>query len=279
MRVAKAFAKVNLGLVVGARLPDGKHELMTVLQRIDLHDDIALEPGDELAVEGFPDDTIVRRALELLARQVGVEPRWHVQIEKRIPVAAGLGGGSADAAAALELANAGLDSPLGLDELHRLAAEVGADVPYFLRSGPQLATGDGTEMTPVELPTDYCVVVVVPNGVVKTSTRAVYDTFDERDGAPGFHARAKELTKALRLVTTARDLAALPANDLAASPIADELRQAGAFRADVSGAGPAVYALFEQDSEAERAASVFVSRGTTFVTRPLGADDLPRVAR
>jgi 4-diphosphocytidyl-2-C-methyl-D-erythritol kinase len=202
-----------------------------------------------------------------------------VEIEKRVPVAAGLGGGSADAAAALELANAWLDAPLGLDELHRLAAEVGADVPYFLRSGSQLATGDGTEMTPVQLPTDYGVVVVVPNGVVKTSTRAVYDTFDERDGAPGFDARAEELTKALRSVTTARDLAALPANDLAASPIADELRRAGAFRADVSGAGPAVYALFEHHSEAERAASDFVSRGTTFVTRPLEADDLPRVAR
>jgi 4-diphosphocytidyl-2-C-methyl-D-erythritol kinase len=278
MRAAKAFAKINLGLVVGARRPDGKHELVTVLQRIDLHDDIALERG-ELAVEGFPDDTIVRRALELLASETGVEPRWRVQIEKRIPIAAGLGGGSADAAAALELANAEIDSPLGLNELHRLAAEVGADVPFFLRSGPQVATGDGTKMTPVELPTGYRIVVVVPNRVVKTSTQAVYDTFDERDGAPGFHARAEDLTMALRSVTTARDLAALPANDLAASPIADELRQAGAFRADVSGAGPAVYALFEHDSEAERAAMVFASRGTTFLTRPLAADDLPRVAR
>jgi 4-diphosphocytidyl-2-C-methyl-D-erythritol kinase len=279
MRTAKAFAKINLGLVVGALRDDGKHEIVTVLQRIDLHDDVALEPAAELAVEGFPDDTIVRRALESLADEAGVEARWRVRIEKRIPVAAGLGGGSADAAAALELANADLDAPLSLDELHRFAAAVGADVPFFLRPGPQLATGDGTELRPAALPTGYRVVVVVPNDVAKTSTRAVYDAFDQRAGPAGFYARAEALTRALRSVTAARDLAALPANDLAVSPLADELRDAGAFRADVSGAGPAVYALFEHEVDAARAASAFVSRGRTFATRPLGADDPPRVAR
>ena len=279
MRKAKAFAKINLGLVVGARRDDGTHEIVTVLQRIDLHDDVALEPAHELAVEGFPDDTIVRRALEALANQAAIEAQWRVRIQKRIPVAAGLGGGSADAAAALELANAGLDAPLSLDELHPLAAEVGADVPFFLRSGPQLATGDGTELRPAALPAGYHVVVVVPNGVAKTSTRAVYEAFDERGGTAGFYARAEALTTALRAVTTPRDLAALPANDLAASPLADELLQAGAFRADVSGAGPAVYALFEHEVDAARAASAFASRGRTFATRPLGADDHPRVAR
>src|SRR3984893_13160975 len=98
-----AHAKINLALVVGPIRADGKHEVVTVLQRIDLADEITLESADELAVAGFDGDTIVRAALESLAAAAGVEPRWRARIEKRIPVAAGLGGGSSDAAAALRL--------------------------------------------------------------------------------------------------------------------------------------------------------------------------------
>ncbi|MGH3126482.1 MAG: 4-(cytidine 5'-diphospho)-2-C-methyl-D-erythritol kinase, partial [Gaiellaceae bacterium] len=127
MSEARAFAKINLGLVVGPRRDDGKHEVVTVLQRIDLHDDVALEVADELTIEGFAADTIVRAALQALALAARVEPRWRVRIGKRIPIAAGLGGGSADAAAALRLANATLTDTLPLDALHRVAASVGAD--------------------------------------------------------------------------------------------------------------------------------------------------------
>jgi len=133
MRQARAYAKINLALIVGALRDDGMHEVVTVLQRIDLHDDIALAPADELVVEGFADDTIVREALEVLARAADVEPRWRVRIEKRIPVGAGLGGGSADAAAALVLANALVPRALPPERLQVIAAELGADVPFFLR--------------------------------------------------------------------------------------------------------------------------------------------------
>ena len=117
MRRARAYAKINLALVVGPLREDGKHEVVTVLQRIDLHDDIALAPADELVVDGFAGDAIVEKALEALARAAGVEPRWRVRIEKRIPVAAGLGGGSADAAAALLLTNALVPRPLPPERL------------------------------------------------------------------------------------------------------------------------------------------------------------------
>ena len=76
MSHAKAYAKINLALVVGPLRDDGKHEVVTVLQRIDLHDDVALEFSDGLVVEGFPDDTIVRRALEALARAARIDPHW-----------------------------------------------------------------------------------------------------------------------------------------------------------------------------------------------------------
>jgi hypothetical protein len=92
---ARAPAKLNLTLVVGPRRPDGKHEVATVLQRLALADTIELEPAGELGVEGFPEDTHVRGALEALAERAGVQPHWHARITKEIPVAAGLGGGSA----------------------------------------------------------------------------------------------------------------------------------------------------------------------------------------
>src|SRR4029079_1662398 len=93
---ASATAKINLALVVGPTRDDGYHEVATVLQRIDLADRIDVEPASESDVAGFTDDTLVRRALELLAAETG--RAWHARIEKHIPVAAGLGGGSSDAA-------------------------------------------------------------------------------------------------------------------------------------------------------------------------------------
>jgi len=279
MRSAKAYAKINLGLVVGSLRDDGKHEVVTLLQRVDLHDDVALEAADALTVEGFAEDTIVRSALESLAVAAGVEPRWHARIEKRIPVAAGLGGGSSDAAAALQLANAELSDPLDPNALHAIAAAVGADVPFFLRQGAQVATGDGTELTGVDLPIDYHVVLVVPQSEKKQSTAAVYEAFDVRRGAAGFEQRAEAFHRALESISDSPDLARLPVNDLAASPITRELDAAGAFRSDVSGAGPVVYGLFERDEAAAGAAAELTRVGRTLVTRPVGAVDLPRVAR
>ena len=269
MTHARAYAKINLALVVGPRRGDGKHEVVTVLQRIALHDDISLAPADELAVEGFTGDAIVRVALEALARAAGVGPGWHVRIEKRIPVAAGLGGGSADAAAALDLANRLLPQPLTVGLLHEVAAGLGADVPFFLCDGPQLGTGDGTELASIALPADYHVVLVLPTGASKPSTAAVYDAFDVRGGAAGFGDRAASVHAALRAIVGPRDLATLPRNDLASSPVARQLTSLGAFRADVSGAGPVVYGLFERLGDARQAAEVLAAAGRTIVSRPV----------
>jgi 4-diphosphocytidyl-2-C-methyl-D-erythritol kinase len=263
-----APAKLNLALVVGSRRDDGKHEVATVLQRLDLCDRVALDRADELSVDGFRDDTLVRAALERLAAAAGVEPRWRARIEKRIPVAAGLGGGSSDAASALQLANGTLPEPLAPDALHALAAGLGSDVPFFLTAGPALAMGNGDVLEHVELPQDFWVVLLLPRGAAKSSTADVYAAFDERGGAEGFEERRAELQLALGAVTRSRDLAALPPNDLASSPLAAELTERGAFRADVSGAGPVVYGLFMQRARAERAADDLGRLGRAWVTVP-----------
>jgi 4-diphosphocytidyl-2-C-methyl-D-erythritol kinase len=263
-----ATAKLNLALVVGPRREDGKHEVATVLQRLDLADRVAIEPAPQLRVEGFSGDTLVRRALEALGEAAGVEASWRARITKKIPVAAGLGGGSSDAATALRLANATLDDPLPIERLRELAAGLGSDVPFFLTDGPQLAEADGSALNPLELPQDYFVLLLQPRDAAKPSTAAVYERFDARAGENGWLGRRAALAEALARVRRPRDLAALPPNDLASSPLADELRALGAFRADVTGAGPVVYALFHHRRDARAAKRALASRGRLWITVP-----------
>jgi 4-diphosphocytidyl-2-C-methyl-D-erythritol kinase len=261
---SSAPAKLNLALVVGPRRADGKHEVVSVMAPLELADRIELEPADATVVEGFAEDTLVRAALDALGHASGPAGGWRVAIEKRIPLAAGLGGGSSDAAAALRLANATLDEPLPDARLHELAAALGADVPFFLTPGPKLARGDGTMLEPIDLPGDYDVVVLLPHGVEKESTAAVYEEFDGRGGEHGFAERVAVLEDALR----SGDLARLPRNDLASSPHATTLEELGAVRADVTGAGPAVYGLFRTPHEAERAARALGPLGRVWVDKP-----------
>jgi 4-diphosphocytidyl-2-C-methyl-D-erythritol kinase len=268
MNRAPATAKLNLALVVGPLRDDGSHEVATVLQRIDLADRVSLEPAAELRVEGFAEDTLVRSALEQLAQAANAEPRWRARIWKHVPVAAGLGGGSSDAATALRLANETLAKPLSPERLLELAAELGADVPFFLASGPQLGTGTGTELEALELPQDYWVVLLLPHGERKPSTAAVYADFDRRDGVAGFEERHARLREALAQAKRPRDLAALPPNDLATSPHSERLLDLGAFRADVSGAGPAVYGLFLHRAQATAAERELKALGRTWITVP-----------
>ena len=247
---------------------DGKHEVTTVLQRLALADRVAVEDASSLSVTGFPDDTIVRDALAALADAAGVRPRWRARVEKRIPVAAGLAGGSSDAATALRLANATLPEPLPLEHLRRVARELGADVPFFLANGPQLGEGEGAELTPLELPQDYFVVLALPRAAQKRSTAAVYAEFDRRGGPNGYGERRAALLAALEAVERPRDLAALPPNDLVSSPLVDALRALGAFRADVTGAGPTVYGLFQHRAAAANARRRLRLRGRTWLTAP-----------
>jgi 4-diphosphocytidyl-2-C-methyl-D-erythritol kinase len=268
VRRAPATAKLNLALVVGPMRDDGRHEIVTVFQRLDLADRIAVEPADKLRIEGFPEDTLVRRALESLAEAAGIEPRWAARIWKRIPVASGLGGGSSDAATALRLANETLPEPLPQERLGELAAGLGADVPFFLTSGPQLGEGVGADLTPLGLPQDYWVVLVLPQGALKPSTADVYAEFDARNGAVGWDERRQQLGRALAEIRRPRDLAALPSNDLASSQLAEELVSLGAFRADVTGAGPTVYGLFHHRSQAAAAEREIRRRGRTWISVP-----------
>jgi 4-diphosphocytidyl-2-C-methyl-D-erythritol kinase len=261
---AAAAAKINLALVVGQPRADGRHELVTVYQRVALCDRLAVERAPTIRVEGFEQDTLVRRALEAVADGTG----FRAEITKRIPVAAGLGGGSSDAATALRLGNALRDEPLSDAELRDAAREIGADIPYFLVNGPQLGTGDGTDLSALDLPQDYWIVLVLPKDAAKSSTGDVFAAFDARADEGGYDDRRTALLAALEKVRRPRDLAALPQNDLASSPIVDELLALGAFRADVTGAGPTVYGLFLHGQQARVAQRSISPKGRTWLTAP-----------
>jgi 4-diphosphocytidyl-2-C-methyl-D-erythritol kinase len=263
---APAAAKINLALVVGPVRDDGKHEVITIYQRVALSDRIAVERSPELSVAGFAGDTLVRGALECMADGDGGS--FTAWIQKRIPVAAGLGGGSSDAATALRLANGLRADPYPAERLRAFACALGTDVPYFLEDGPQLGTGDGTDLETLELPQDYWVLLVLPRSAVKSSTEHVYADFDARGGERGYEERRATLLGALERVERPRDLATLPSNDLASSPLASELTSLGAFRADVTGAGPTVYGLFLHGHQARAAQKRISSEGRTWLTAP-----------
>jgi 4-diphosphocytidyl-2-C-methyl-D-erythritol kinase len=268
-----AAAKINLALLVGPLREDGLHEVVTVLQRVDLCDSVTIDPAPELIVEGYRKDTLVRSALAKLLARTGHGEGWHVQLRKRIPLASGLGGGSADAGAALSLANHTLEESLTEEELREVAAEVGADVPFFLTPGPKLAEGGGEHVRPVELPQDYWVVLALPRFARKGSTADIYKRFDEMKGAQDFEGRREAFLEALAAVRRPRDFAAFPPNDLAVAagqpPLVGELLEKGAFRADVSGAGPAAYGLFHHRRDAQAAARTLRMRARVWVVAPV----------
>ncbi len=254
----RAAAKINLHLGVGRPRPDGFHPLVTVFQAVSLYDDLTVTRALDwqvstqvarhvdraaLPAEG---DNIVDRAAAVLARHHGRTVTGHVRVDKTIPVAGGMAGGSADAAAALVALDRAGDLGTSDDDLLALAAELGSDVPFALVGGTALGEGRGERLTPVADDGAWWW-VVVPAAGDGLSTPAVYRRYDElRPDAPAVPAPADVLLEALHARDSERLAAALH-NDL--EPTALDLRpdlaatlaageDAGALRGIVSGSGP-----------------------------------------
>ena len=288
--VRLAPAKLNLTLAVLGTRPDGFHELHSVMVPLDLADRLSVSvlPGgaDTLHVEGFdagPEaDNLVLRAIA--TARLAAQPAWGrpdpppplaARLEKRIPVAAGLAGGSSDAAAALDAALEAWGVELDASERHRLAAELGSDVPFFLAGGPALAEGRGERITPLGWLRDGDARhdrpgLLVATPAVAVSTPAAFAAWDAGARLAGGTARmasvhlADELRSGLRvadLVARASVLAA--ANDLAPAAAALEpglvafrrsLMRLLARPIGVSGSGPTHWALYPSIDEASAAA-------------------------
>lgn len=175
----RAYAKVNLTLEVLGKRPDGYHEIASVLQTVDLADDLTFEPAAELAVEcdapGLSsDDNLVLQAARLLKREMQVPQGARISLRKRVPIAAGLGGGSSDAAAALLGLSRLWELHLGPRELLPIAAQLGSDVPFFLFGGTALAGGRGEVVTPLPPCRDAWLVLATPPIQVARKTATLY---------------------------------------------------------------------------------------------------------
>jgi 4-diphosphocytidyl-2-C-methyl-D-erythritol kinase len=258
-------AKVNLCLYLGPLRADGRHELVSVMQSIELADRLALRdhdgPADEVRCAGVEGLNLAARALAAFRVATGWDgPPQLLEIEKRIPIAAGMGGGSADAAAALRLI--ARRSGRGSDrELLEIASALGADVPSQLRPGRVLATGFGERLTPLPDPSPFGLLVLPSK--TSLSTAAVYAEAD-RLRLP---RSAQELADILASLDPA---APRPINDLepaarALEPSIDArlalVLQAGATSAIVCGSGPTVVGLFPTRRQAEDAARTLTESG------------------
>lgn len=257
MITERAYAKVNLILRVGPRRGD-LHELCSLFASIDLHDVVDVEEAEEDAVTcpGVDGPNLVAAAVAALRERIDVPP-LAIRIEKRIPVAAGLGGGSADAAAVLRAANALAGSPLTTDELRATAARLGSDVPSQVEPAHAIVTGTGEQVERVDLP-PLDLVLVPAAGL---STAAVYAEAD-RLGTPRAGLGCDDLRAAA--ASDAAGLAARLENDLQPAALSlrpeleatlDLLAGLGALGALVSGSGPTAFGVFASRCEAEQAAA------------------------
>lgn len=284
-----APAKVNLVLQVGERRADGLHELCSLFASLELADRVHVvvrggnaRNGDRVICPGVEGPNLAEAALAAYRAAAGPDalPTVAVEIEKRIPVAAGLGGGSADAAAVLRAADALASRPLGAEVLRELATRLGADVPSQVTPAHALVTGAGEHVEPIDLPEMTLVLVPQSEGL---STAAVYAEAD-RLGA----ARSELDPAALRRLArtgSIDDLAQDFENDLERAAlslrpeladVSDRLRQAGALAALVSGSGPTVAGVFGDEDVAAVAAAqlggaiVTRLRQANFPERPAG---------
>jgi 4-diphosphocytidyl-2-C-methyl-D-erythritol kinase len=289
----RAHAKINLDLRVLGMRPDGFHELRTVFQAISLHDTLACIPragpfAIECAAAGVPLDrsNLIWRAAEALwraLRRTGPVRDVMVRLDKRIPLQAGLGGGSADAAAALVALARAWRVPVRPAQLTDVAAALGADVPFFLAGGTALGLGRGDEISPLaDLPRHWVVLLLPGFGV---STGEAYGWYDgERDLARGPLVR-----EAQHVPGPWPSRAAQMINDLEAPlarhhPEIDQmqaaLRRTGAVAAAMSGSGSAVFGLFQKRREALTAVDRLMGSGwRVLLTESLGRGEYARRSR
>jgi len=291
--ILPGYAKLNLTLDVLGSRPNGYHEIDSVMQTISLHDLIWIERTDcrvfDLVGQAIEGENLVLKAARELEGHLGRALPFTIRLFKRIPMGAGLGGGSADAAAFLKAANRLYDLKLTASELTGIAAAVGQDVPFLLSGGTARATGLGSTVSPLPpVPSSWRFLVVCPS--VEISTRAVYQALD--GGAPS-ERRTPALVVSLQapsltLPEKGRDLPpgegedlVLFGNDLEGSsrrlfPALDAA--IGQLRAIVpeltmSGTGSALFARFLHRSEADAALAAVRQTGySAWLCRPLAAE-------
>ena len=278
----RANAKINLGLKVLRRRRDGYHEILSVLQEVDLCDWLTFTPAGAGVTEVSCDDpsipsgqgNLVFRSVEALRECTGIDRGVSIHIEKRIPVGAGLGGGSSDAAGVLRELNGRWDLGLSPDGLRDIAARIGSDVPFFLQGGTAIASGRGEKLQDIEWGWKPHYLLVCPGTRISTSwayanlrigltERSEYVNFLRSTPNPG--SRPRELVRHIE-----NDFLPLLEETLASvRSVVEAVRGTRALACSLSGSGSTVYGIFDDCSDAESAATRLGRDGLqVFLCRP-----------
>lgn len=269
----RAYAKINIGLDVLRRREDGYHEVKMIMQTVDIYDELVIEKKRESGIElqtdnsGLPsgEDNLIWKAADLLFREKKVTEGVKITLTKRIPVAAGMAGGSADAAAALRGINELFGMGYSQQELQALGVRLGADIPYCLVGGTMLSEGIGEILTPLPAPPEAYLVIAKPD--IDVSTAFVYGNLhaDSLTWHPDIDGMAEALRCGSMRGITDRMGNVLETVTVREYPVIDEiktvLRERGAENALMSGSGPTVFGIFQEKDKAQRAAEAVESRG------------------
>lgn len=245
-----AYAKINLFLDITGKLADGYHLLETVMQSVDLADIVSVELGDEITVScsdpEIPENegNICYKAAELFYRLLGHRGGADIYIDKRIPHGAGLGGGSADAAAVLRGLNKLHNKPFDEETLLKLAAKTGADVPFCMVGGTKLCHGIGDKMTNIEPYPERNFLIVKPS--FNCDTKAAYADYDVTM-VPRRERHEGEYYNVFREIYKNSEI----------NGIVEKLKELGAVNAELTGSGSAVFGAFDNSYAATDASKAF----------------------
>ncbi len=263
--IRKAYAKINLGLDVVRRLPNGYHEVRMIMQTVDICDILTFRPAEsgihlQVDHEELPADgnNLIYKAAKLLLDTAGIEAGVHITLEKHIPIAAGMAGGSTDAAATF----LGINELFGLgyseEALKALGVKIGADVPYCIQGGTALAEGIGEVLSSLPSPPKCHLVVAKPD--INVSTKFVYENLraNELKEHPDIDGMIEALKEPSLKGVTERLGNVLETVTVPAYPVIQDIKKtmllAGAENALMSGSGPTVFGIFTDSEKAQLAA-------------------------
>ena len=263
MKPIKAYAKINLYLSVGANLPNSLHQIRSIMQTIDLSDELSFFASDEIIVESDAKELggksdLAYRAAKMLKEKFNVDRGIGINIKKRIPIAAGLGGGSSDAAATLVGLNKIWGLGLSLSKLEVIAAGLGSDVPFFIRGGTQFIEGYGQIVSIMEDLTKSNIFFVIANPGFSLSAKEVYSEFDKQRAVTAPDVKSimlaigkKDVHQIANHLYNGLEEAALKKCSKS-KEIIDIVLLEGALGALVSGSGPTVLAIFDDEKLAKK---------------------------
>jgi len=272
----KSYAKINIGLNILNKRDDGYHNIETIFIPIDVHDTIEVSSSDSIIIESNIDwisnnDNICYKVAKYLFEKHDIKRGVRIFINKHIPIGAGLGGGSSNAATLLKILNFLYNLNLTLENQKEIALLFGSDVPFFLKNGIAYALGRGEELSYLNIEFPFYVVVVYPN--ISVSTKWAYENFKEKE-EPKKIGYASLFSEAIKNKQLFKDIFKNDFEDIVFRryagliSIKNVLYEKNAFFASLSGSGSSLFGLYESKQDALRAFEAFKSRFKVFISEP-----------